>query len=89
MYQLSRIAEAILDYLWNHPNAQDTQAGIADWWLPEQRIKTRRAQVKEALNELVSHSLVVERKGADSQVRYRINKRRLKEIELIVKRSGK
>ena len=88
MYELSSIAEAILNYLWNHPNAQDTHAGIADWWLSEQQIRTRHAQVKEALAELVAHGLVVERKGGDSQVRYRINKQRLKEIETILKRSG-
>jgi hypothetical protein len=74
-------AQAILTYLAENPDAQDTLAGIAEWWLLERQIKTQTAAVKEALAELVSGELVLERKGKDSQAHYRINRRRLKEIK--------
>ena len=32
----SHVAKAILAYLLEHPDAQDTLAGIAEWWLPEE-----------------------------------------------------
>ncbi|HYK20502.1 MAG TPA: hypothetical protein VEV42_07195 [Pyrinomonadaceae bacterium] len=83
MYELRRshIARAILDYLLEHPDAQDTLAGIAEWWLPEEKIKTRSVVVKEALDQLVAKSLVLERRGKDLQTHYRINTQRLEEIQ--------
>lgn len=71
----SRVAQAILDYLRKHPEAQDTLAGIAEWWLPEQEIKNRTATVKEALDELVSVGLISEHEGKDAQISYRLTKR--------------
>jgi hypothetical protein len=86
MYEVSRshIARAILDYLLEHPDAQDTLAGIAEWWLPEEKMKTRSAIVKDALDQLVAEALVLERRGKDLQTHYRINGHRLKEIEKLV-----
>jgi hypothetical protein len=86
MYEMRRshIARAILDYLRKHPEAQDTLAGIAEWWLPEQRIDTEIAKVKEALAELVARGLILRHRGKDSQVHYRINVRRLREIEAML-----
>ncbi len=83
MYEVSRshVARAILDYLLEHPDAQDTLAGIAEWWLPDEKIKTRSAIVKAALDQLVSEALVLERRGKDLQTHYRINGQRLEEIE--------
>ena len=81
----SQIAQAILDYLLEHPDAQDTLAGIAEWWLPEKKKVTRLAIVKEALDHLVANALVLERKGKDLQIHYRINSQRLKEIERLVR----
>ena len=87
MYQLGSIAEAILNYLWNHPNAQDTRAGITEWWLPKEPFELQTAKVKEALRELVDRGLVLQIRGGDSQIRYRINRRRFKEIEAMLKRT--
>jgi len=87
MYEMRRshIAQAILDYLLEHPDAQDTLAGIAEWWLPEEKKVRRLAIVKEALDHLVAKALVLERRGKDLQTHYRINGQRLKEIERLVK----
>jgi hypothetical protein len=87
MYEVRRshIARAILDYLLEHPDAQDTLAGIAEWWLPEEKIKTRLVIVKDALDQLVARALVLERRGKDLQTHYRINGQRLKEIEKLVR----
>ena len=76
---------AILDYLLKHPDAQDTLAGIAEWWLQETQANTRTAIVKQALHELVVKGLVLERKGRDLQTHYRINSDRLKEIEMLIR----
>jgi Fe2+ or Zn2+ uptake regulation protein len=82
MYEVRRslITRAILDYLRKHPDAQDTVDGITDWWLPEQKIKSRAATVREALNVLVAEGLLLARKSKDSQIHYRINRRKAKEI---------
>jgi hypothetical protein len=92
MYEESRseIARAIVEYLRKNPHAQDTLAGIAEWWLPQQRIKTSKAKLKEVLADLVTRGLILESKGKDLQIHYRINDRKLDESEEIArrKRSG-
>jgi Fe2+ or Zn2+ uptake regulation protein len=69
---VSEIARAILDHLHENPEAQDTLAGIVQWWLPSQEIKARIATIKEALNELIAAGLVTELEGKDEQISYRM-----------------
>ncbi|MCM3870558.1 MAG: hypothetical protein ND895_07695 [Pyrinomonadaceae bacterium] len=76
----SQIARAILEYIRQHLEAQDTLEGITQWWLPEE-MRTRTVLVSDALTELVAKGLMLEHKGKDAQLHYRVNKRRLKEIE--------
>ena len=83
----SNIARAILEYLLEHPAAQDTLAGIAEWWLPEEKTKTRLVVVKDALDQLAAEGLVLERRGKDSQTHYRINGQRLRQIEKLAGRA--
>jgi hypothetical protein len=68
----SRVEKAILEYLRKHPAAQDTLDGIAEWWLPEENVKTRTATVEAALSQLVAKGLVNARRGTDSKIHYRI-----------------
>jgi hypothetical protein len=81
----SHVAKAILAYLLDHPDAQDTLAGVAEWWLPEEAANTQLAIVKDALDQLVAQGLVLERRRKDLQTHYRINDQRLKEIEQLVR----
>jgi len=82
----SETAQAILEYLHEHPDAQDTLPGIAEWWLPDEKTKARLAIVKAALHQLAAEGLVLERRSKDSQTHYRINGQRLQEIEKLVRR---
>jgi hypothetical protein len=84
----SRIAYEILAYLARNPDAQDTVEGIAEWWLLAQRIEREIGKVEEALTELVTKDLIVERKGKDSRVYYRLNKRRAEEISRLLEHKG-
>jgi len=83
------ISNEILAYLDKHPEAQDTLEGIVDWWLLEQHIERQIEGVREALRELVSQGLVVENKGKNTRIHYRLNRRRARAIRaLINKQSG-
>ena len=82
----SQIAFEILAYLARNPDAQDTVEGIAEWWLLAQQIETQIARVKEALADLVNRDLIVERKGKDSRIYYRLNRRRTGEISKLLGR---
>lgn len=73
-WRRSRIARAILTYLRKFPEAQDTIGGVAEWWLPDQGIRSRPTIVKETLDELVARGFILQIKGKDSQIRYRINR---------------
>jgi hypothetical protein len=74
----------ILAYLSANPAAQDTVEGVAQWWLLEQEIKNQTAEVKAALDDLVSRGLVLARKGKDNRLHYRVNRRKLREISRII-----
>ena len=74
------LAEEILQYLIDHPNAQDTLKGVVSWWLLERTIKHQTALVKEVLDNLVADGLVIAQQGSDSQTFYKINRRRRRKI---------
>jgi DNA-binding transcriptional ArsR family regulator len=52
------LADKILRYLREHPEAGDTIDGIADWWLTERRVRQGIAEVEIALRHLVERGLV-------------------------------
>jgi hypothetical protein len=68
----SEIVYEILAYLVENPDAGDTMEGIAEWWLLEQRIKRGTDKVERALDELVAKGFILERKGENSRIHYRI-----------------
>jgi hypothetical protein len=80
----SQVARAIMDYFCKHPDAQDTLSGIAEWWLADEKVKTRTATIKEELDKLIAEGFVLAHKGTDSQIRYRVNEQRLKDIEALL-----
>ena len=81
----SQIGNEILAYMVDHPKAQDTLEGIVNWWLLERAIKFQEAQVKKALAELVAKGLVIEQKGNNSMIHYRVNQSKFEEIKKLVK----
>jgi Fe2+ or Zn2+ uptake regulation protein len=83
--QNEEIAQEILAYLAQNPDAQDTLSGVIEWWLLDQRIRTRTAQVREVIDQLVADGLILARKGRDSQIHYRVNRRKHKHILAVVK----
>ena len=80
MNEKKQLADEILQYLIDHPNAQDTLTGIVRWWLLERTIAHRTQLVKEVLDTLVAEKLVTADMGSDFQIRYKINRRRIKTI---------
>ena len=72
--------EAILYYLLDHSEANDTLQGVMGWWLLDAYQKWSSAEVREALESAAGQSFVVEVRGADGQVRYRLNPGKLPEI---------
>ena len=78
--ETSQVSNSILAYLAKHPDAQDTVEGITDWWLLQRRIEVESSLVQQALLELTQNGLILERKGRDARIRYRLNKSKLREI---------
>lgn len=78
---VSEIARAILDHLRQNPEAQDTLEGIVQWWLPAQNVKSRTANIKDALDELVTAGLIAKCSGKDAQVSYRLTNDGLRNLE--------
>ena len=73
------ISEEILNYLSKHPDANDTLEGITEWWLLNQRISYEMKRVKAAVLRLVEEGWIIEIKGNNSTVRYRLNPKKRKE----------
>ena len=78
----------ILSYLIEHPEAQDTLEGIAEWWLLERAIKSQETQIVKAVAELVAKGFIIEHKGRDSQTHYRINQAKYREIQELFKQKN-
>lgn len=56
----------ILEHLRQNPHAGDTLEGITRWWLLSQQVTQSVAAVKEALEQLKSDGLIVEREVGGS-----------------------
>ena len=83
------VAECILAYLLERPEAEDSIDGIVEWWVMRQRIQLETARVKQALSKLVKQGLILQRRAAGSPIRYRLNKEKLREIIRLTSRVGK
>ena len=83
-----QISNEILVYLVEYPQAQDTLEGIVEWWLLERKIKYETALVKKALAELIAAGMLLEAKGPDSQIHYRINQSRYQKIRKLLERKN-
>ena len=56
----AEVAEAILGYLAEHPQASDTAQGIAQWWIIRQQARVSATAVSRALRELTEKGLLEE-----------------------------
>jgi hypothetical protein len=74
------LADEVLDYLVQHPQARDTMEGIVEWWLLEQRIRSAIAEVEAALRDLVSRDFVIARECQDGHTYYGLNRAKEREI---------
>jgi hypothetical protein len=67
------VAQAILAYLAEHPQAMDSVEGIAEWWLMRQQIRVNVMKLTQVLGELNERGLV-EEIGQGEQRRYRLKR---------------
>ena len=79
------IAQDVLAYLLEHPQAQDTLEGIVEWWLQERHIKRYLPQVEASLEELCRRGLVLRQVGTDKRTHYNLNRSRTQEIQVYLR----
>lgn len=84
----AKLRKEILRYLLQHPEAQDTVEGIAQWWLLERRIERHTRRLRAVVEELTAEGLLVERTGLDQRSLYRLNRRRIADIEELLGERG-
>jgi hypothetical protein len=82
----SEIERDILEYLADHADAQDTLEGVAEWWLLQQAIRSRTADVADVLADLVARGILIEHRRAGARTHYRVNEQRRAEIARLVGR---
>lgn len=80
---LSPVAIQFLEYMNQHPDAQDTLEDLAEWWSQEQSFASPVDTVRLVLNELADHRLILEHTRGDGRRYYRLNpqKRQIKNRE--------
>ncbi len=65
------VAEAILGYLAEHPQAMDTLEGIAEWWLMRHQVRVDVATLARALSRLTEDG-ALEGIGTGEHRRFRL-----------------
>jgi hypothetical protein len=80
------LAEAILGYLAERPQAADTLEGIAEWWLLRQQVRVVVARVERVLGRLTACGILEETGTGDSR-RYRVHPPLLNEGRLPLRMS--
>ncbi len=74
------VAEAILAYLDEHPQAMDTLEGIAEWWLLRQRVREEVGRGARVLRRLADDGLL-EEVGTGPACRYRLSARAVRDTK--------
>lgn len=65
------VAQDILGYLAEHPQAMDTAEGIAEWWIMRQQIRVNVATLTRVLRGMTERGQL-EEIGTGEQRRYRL-----------------
>ena len=78
------VSREILRYLLRHPDAQDTLEGISEWWLFEEMLIRKYAEVEAALASLVNRGFVLEKRVVNLGTLYCLNKVKADQITEIV-----
>lgn len=65
------LAETVVGYLKEHPGGMDTLEGIAEWWVPRQKIRVDVEKLADALEELIQQG-ALERVGPENNPHYRL-----------------
>jgi len=65
------MADTIVGYLAEHPQASDTLEGVAEWWIMRQQVRTEVNTLKKVLRQLTK-SGVLEEIGKGDIPRYRL-----------------
>ncbi len=76
----SDIAKEILNYLSRNPEANDTLEGITEWWLLSRKVSFEMRRVKTAISNLIKDGWIIETRGKNSSVHYRLNPKKRAEI---------
>jgi hypothetical protein len=76
------LADQVLAYLVQHPQAQDTMEGVVEWWLLEQGIHYGIGEVEAALSDLVQTDYLVARQCRDGRTYYGLNRAKEREIRM-------
>ena len=79
-------ARRILSYLLKHPEARDTIEGMTRWWLLEEEIHERLAEISQGLSSLVRQGLILEERRGASLPLYRLNPDKRDEVRTLVER---
>jgi hypothetical protein len=66
-------ARAVVRYLVARPEAKDTLAGIALWWLEHERAERLLHEVEQAVDFLVAEGLLLETRRHGTPPYYRLN----------------
>ena len=67
---ITSLAEEIVRYLENHPNAADTVNGITNWWITRQRYEESAARVRLALEFLEKEKKITKRELPGKEIVY-------------------
>ncbi len=68
------VAQVILAYLAEHPQAMDSVEGIAHWWIMRQQVRVNATTVTRVLQGLTEQGLV-EEVGEGERRRYRLKRK--------------
>jgi hypothetical protein len=79
------LADEVLTYFVQHPQAEDTVEGLVEWRLLEQESRYGVAEAEAALSDLVDHDYLIECRRCDGRTCYGLNRAKEREIRMHLK----
>jgi len=63
------LADAVMEYVTEYPQAMDTIEGIAEWWIMRRQVRVNVEALERALNHLTEKGLLEKTQSGES-IRY-------------------
>jgi hypothetical protein len=82
-----KIAQLLINFMQNNPEAKHTAEGIARWWILQQKLEDELEVIEKVIECLTDEGIIekIEFSDGDAYYRYKPDKSKINQVKLFMK----